>query len=111
MTPEGGRLDRHLRATIAELSGRHTEKDKSMRGIQRLANASGTLMKKADDMADAAAAKLEAAYAKHVDVARRYEAFAEDVSKKAEEALDHLNQLSNLPTQDSGGSGTSKTSE
>ena len=70
-----------------------------MRGIQRLANASGNLMKQADEIADAAAAKLESAYAKHVDVAKRYEAFADDVSKKADEALDQLNQISNLPTE------------
>ena len=82
-----------------------------MRGIQRLANASGNLMKQADDIADAAAAKLEEAYAKHVDVARRYEAFAGEVSAKADEALDNLNRLSNLPTQDSAASETSKAPE
>ncbi len=98
MTPEGERLHRHLGAAISSLADRSLADSKGetkMRGIQRLANASGNLMKQADDIADAAAAKLEAAYAKHVDVAQRYEAFADDVSKKADEALDQLNQLSN----------------
>ncbi|MDX3971157.1 MAG: hypothetical protein QHD01_31815 [Bradyrhizobium sp.] len=80
-----------------------------MRGIQRLANASGNLMKQADDIADAAAAELEAAYAQHVDVAQRYQAFAKEVRQKAVEALDNLNRLSNLPTQDSGVSSESKS--
>lgn len=101
MTPEGDRLDRHLRASITELS--KPSEQSTMRGIQRLANASGNLMKQADEIADAAAAKLEAAYAKHVDVAKRYESFASEVSQKADEALDNLNRLSNLPTQDSSG--------
>jgi hypothetical protein len=97
VTPEGDRLHRYLDAAISSLSG--NEKGISpMRGIQRLANASGNMMRAADDIADKAAAKLEAAYAKHAEVAARYEAFAEDVSQKADEALDQLNQISNLPT-------------
>lgn len=101
MTPEGERLDRHLKATIEELSGRTTEEEKTMRGIERLANASGNLMQKADAVADAAAAKLEKAYAKHVEIAARYEAFADQVAQKADEAADRLNQISNLPTPES----------
>lgn len=104
MTPEGERLDRHLRQTIEELSGRTTEEDRTMRGIERLANASGNLMQKADAIADAAAAKLEKAYAKHVEIAARYEAFADQVAQKADEAADRLNQISNLPTPESGDS-------
>jgi uncharacterized membrane protein YccC len=79
-----------------------------MRGIQRLANASGNLMKQADEIADKAAAKLEGAYAKHIDVAKKYEAFADVVSKRADEALDNLNQISNLPTSEPDGSETSQ---
>ncbi|MCP1832827.1 hypothetical protein [Bradyrhizobium sp. USDA 4545] len=75
-----------------------------MRGIQRLANAAGNLMKQADAEADAAAAELEAAYAEQSDVAKRYSAFAKEVSGAAKQALDNLNQLSNLPTPDSGAS-------
>lgn len=97
MTPEGERLDRHLRSTIAELSERQASKDDNMRGIERLANASGNLMQKADAIADAAAAKLEKAYARHVEIAARYEAFADQVAQKADEAADRLNQISNLP--------------
>jgi hypothetical protein len=98
VTPEGERLHRHLGAAISSLS-QPKQGASPMRGIQRLANASGNLMKQADDIADAAAAKLEAAYAKHVDVAKRYEAFAEDVAKKADEAADQLNQISNAQVQ------------
>jgi hypothetical protein len=97
VTPEGDRLHRFLGAAISTLSDTD-QGDQPMRGIQRLAHASGNLMMQADAIADAAAAKLEAAYGKHVEVAKRYEAFAEEVSKKADEASDQLNQLSNLPT-------------
>lgn len=101
MTPEGERLDRHLNQTIAELSGRQTEKDHpSMRGIQRLANAAGNLMKQADAEADAAAAELEAAYADQANVAKRYSALAKQVSAASKEALDNLNQISNIPLPD-----------
>lgn len=111
MTPEGDRLDRHLRATISELSGRHTEKDKIMRGIQRLANAAGNLMKSADAEADAAAAELEAAYAAQADVAKKYSAFAKQVSQASKEALDNLNQISNIPLGDGAGSEPPSTSK
>lgn len=100
MTPEGARLDRHLKTTIAELSGRATEKGISMRGIQRLANAAGNLMKQADAEADAAAGELEAAYASQADVAKKYSAFAKQVSQASKEALDNLNQISNIPLPD-----------
>lgn len=100
MTPEGDRLDRHLRNTIAELSGRQTEEDQRMRGIQRLANAAGNLMKQADAEADAAASELEAAYASQADVAKKYSAFAKQVSQASKEALDNLNQISNIPLPD-----------
>jgi seryl-tRNA synthetase len=100
VTPEGLRLDRHLRQTIDELSGRHSEKDQSMRGIQRLANAAGNLMKQADAEADAAAAELEEAYADQANVAKRYSAFAKQVSAATKEALDNLNQISNIPLPD-----------
>lgn len=72
-----------------------------MRGIQRLANAAGNLMKQADAEADAAAAELEAAYAEQSDVARQYSAFAKVVSGAAKEARDNLNQLSNIPLPES----------
>lgn len=104
MTPEGERLDRHLQRTIADFSSRQTDRDHTMRGIQRLANASGNLMQKADQIADEAAGELEAAYAKHIEVAAKYKAFAAEVRKSADQALDNLNQLSNLPTPDSGDS-------
>lgn len=104
MTPEGRRLDRHLRQAISDISGGHTERHQNMRGIQRLANAAGNLMKQTDAEADAAASELEQAYAKQKDVAQRYSAFAKDVSKAANEALDNLNQISNVPLPDGGDS-------
>lgn len=73
-----------------------------MRGIQRLANASKNLMQMADSAADAAAAKLEQAYAKQMEVARQYDVFADDVAARAEEALDQLNQITNLPSPSAG---------
>lgn len=100
MTPEGERLDRHLKATIEELSGRTTEEDLKMRGIQRLANAAGNLMKQADAEADAAASELEAAYTEQAEVAKRYSRFAKEVSAAAKEARDNLNQLTNIPLGD-----------
>ncbi len=70
-----------------------------MRGIQRLANAAGNLMKQVDREADAAAAELEQAYAEQSEVAKRYSAFAKDVAAAAKEARDNLNQMSNgIPT-------------
>jgi len=104
VTPAGERLDRHLGQAIAELSGRENEKDDRMRGIQRLANAAGNLMKQADAEADAAAAELEAAYAEQADVARKYSAFAKDVAAAAKEARDNLSQISNIPLPESEGS-------
>jgi len=99
VTPEGERLHRHLDAAISTL--KDNLDGPKMRGIQRLANASNTLMKQADAIADAAAAKLETAYGKHIEVAGKYAAHADVVAKKADEALDQLNQISNLddPTQ------------
>lgn len=80
-----------------------------MRGIQRLANAAGNLMKQADAEADAAAAELEAAYAQQADVAKRYSAFAREVSQAAKEASDNLAQMTNvLPPPESGGSESSQ---
>lgn len=71
-----------------------------MRGIERLANASGNLMQQADAAADAAATKLEGAYAKHLEVAGRYSALADEVQQKADAAEDLLNRLSNaVPPQ------------
>lgn len=111
MTPEGARLDRHLKQTIDELSGRSTEREKRMRGIQRLANAAGNLMKQADAEADAAAAELEAAYASQTDVAKKYSVFAKQVSQASKEALDNLNQISNIPLPDGAGSETPQTAK
>jgi hypothetical protein len=68
-----------------------------MRGIERLAFASSNLMQQADAAADAAAAKLEGAYAKHLEVAGRYAALADEVQQKAAAAEDLLNRLSNAP--------------
>lgn len=102
MTPEGDRLDRHLRTSITELS--KPSEQTIMRGIQRLANAAGNLMKQADAEADAAASELEAAYAEQASVAKRYSAFAKQVSQASKEALDNLNQISNIPLPDGDGS-------
>lgn len=98
MTPHGARLEQHLRESIAELSSRVANKDQSMRGIQRLANAAGNMMQQADREADAAAAELEAAYADQADVAKQYSAFAKQVAQSAQEARANLAQLTNLPT-------------
>ena len=102
MTPGGEKLDRFLREAIKNLSPPPKQRDEAMRGIQRLANASSALLQQADAAADAAAEKLEKAYAKHMNVARSYEEFADEVSKKADEALDQLNQISNAPPTSSG---------
>ncbi|EJN11844.1 hypothetical protein PMI42_04859 [Bradyrhizobium sp. YR681] len=106
MTPEGDRLDRHLRTSIFELS--KPDEQATMRGLQRLANVTGNLMKQADAEADAAASELEAAYAEQVSVAKRYSAFAKQVSQASKEAIDNLNQISNIPLPESEGSGNSQ---
>jgi gamma-glutamyl:cysteine ligase YbdK (ATP-grasp superfamily) len=67
-----------------------------MRGIQRLVNATSTLMQNADTVADEAAAELEAAYAEQVEVATGYKAYAAEVAAKTRDARAQLNQLTNL---------------
>jgi hypothetical protein len=87
------KLDKHLTDSINALS----KEAKPMRGLQRLANLTGTIVKQMDADADAVADRLVAAQARHEGTLSKFKEFTAAVEHAADEAEAALGQISNLP--------------
>lgn len=95
------RLDEHLTSAIAEFT---LERPKIMRGMQRLANLAPTIMASLDAKADVVADKLVAQQAKAVAAIDQYDGLANSLGQVADTITAALGQITNDPTQVSGGS-------
>lgn len=88
------RLNKHLSEAIEEFKPKEA---RPMRGLQRLANLTGSIVKQMDADADAVADRLVAAQARHEGTLAKFKEFTAAVEHAADEAEAALGQISNLP--------------
>jgi hypothetical protein len=103
VTPAGERLDRLCRETIEDL-----KRTSPMRGMQRLASLTEALTKQIDERADAVADRIQKAHDRGTTAIGKFEGYAAQVEKNADEIEKALGQISNMPPLESGDSGKSQ---
>jgi hypothetical protein len=100
--PASTKLDRHLAAAIQQFSNPFSappkqESEPTMRGMERLANLTDTLMNKIDDEADKAADEIELATGYALDAVGKFRDQGKNIRKKADDILSQLGQTTNMP--------------
>lgn len=102
-TPGARALERHLTQSIQQFST--PQERPHMRGMQRLANLTETLIKSMDADADAMADRITAGHARAQAAIGKFGDFAVSIEKTADEIEAALGQITNSPTPPvSGGS-------